>query len=192
MSEMALEYKLRPFTVDEYHRMAEAGVLDPEERVELIDGAIVEMSPIGKTHWARHARIVKYLIQTLGASAEVVGQSSLPLGTRDEPQPDVAILAPRTYEGPAPYPSPAEIYAAIEIADTSLRKDLGPKLRLYARHGIADHLVVDVNEDVLLHYRDPHDGGYRACERLGAENVFSLRALPGITLAARAFLGTSD
>jgi Uma2 family endonuclease len=192
MSEMALEYTLRPFTVDEYHSMVEAGVLEEDERIELIDGAIVEMSPIGKAHWARHSRIVKYLMRMLGASAEVVGQSSLPLGTRDEPQPDVAILAPRSYEGATPYPSPAEIYAAIEISDSSLRKDLGPKMRLYARHAIADYLVIDLTDDVLLHHHDPHDVGYRSCDRLGADDVFSLRALPDIALQAKAFLEERD
>jgi Uma2 family endonuclease len=192
MSEMALEYTLRPFTVDEYHRMAEAGVLDPEERVELIDGAIVEMSPIGSAHWIRHTAIVKYLIQSVGDRAEVAGQSSLPLGKRDEPQPDVAVLAPRWYEKGLNTPTPAQIYAAIEISDTSLRKDLGPKLRLYARHGIADYLVVDVKDDVLYHHHDPHDVGYASCERIGPHDVFSVRALPDITLHAKAFLAASD
>jgi Uma2 family endonuclease len=188
MSDMALEYKLREFTVEEYHRMADLGVLRPEERVELLDGAIVEMSPIGDNHWGRHLRIVKYLIQTLGDSAEVAGQSSLPLGRRDEPQPDIAVLAPRRYGPPNPLPAPAEIYAAIEISDTSLRKDLGPKLRLYARHAITDYLVVDLDADVLLHHHDPHQLGYRSCDRLGEGAVFTLDALPAVRLEAIAFL----
>jgi Uma2 family endonuclease len=188
MSDMALEYKLREFTVEEYHRMADLGVLRPEERVELLDGAIVEMSPIGDNHWGRHLRIVKYLIQTLGDSAEVAGQSSLPLGRHDEPQPDIAVLAPRRYGPPNPLPSPAEIYAAIEISDTSLRKDLGPKLRLYARHAIADYLVVDLDANVLLHHHDPHQLGYRTCDRLGEGDVFALGALPAVRLGAIAFL----
>jgi Uma2 family endonuclease len=188
MSDMALEYKLREFTVDEYHRMADLGVLRPEERVELIDGAIVEMSPIGDNHWGRHLHIATYLVQTLGTKAAVAGQSSLTLGNRDEPQPDIAVLAPRRYDRPGAPPSPSEIYAAIEISDSSLSKDLGPKLRLYARHGIVDYLVVDLNADVVLHHREPHQLGYRSCARLGAGDTFTLRALPEIELQAVEFL----
>jgi Uma2 family endonuclease len=188
MSDMALEYKLREFTVDEYHRMAEAGVLRPEERVELLSGAIVEMSPIGARHWDRHLRIVKYLIGALRDRAEVAGQASLPLGERDEPQPDIAVLAPRRYAPPNAPPMPAEIYAVIELSDASLLKDIGLKLRLYARHAIADYLVVDLDADALLHYHEPHDLGYRLCDRLGENDTAQLAALPGIRLQADAFL----
>jgi Uma2 family endonuclease len=190
MSDMVLEYKLREFTVAEYHRLAEIGLLRPEERVELLDGAIVEMSPIGSRHWGRHVRIVKYLIQALGEGAEIAGQSSLPLGNHDEPQPDIAVLAPREYEPPHTPPSPAEIYALVELSDASLRKDLGTKSRVYARHAIADYLVVDLANDALLHHRDPHDLGYRVCDRLAAGDTFELAALPGIQLRADAFLAS--
>src|SRR5260370_14461612 len=158
--------------------MGEIGLLRPEERGELLDGAIVEMSPIGNRHWTRHSRIVTYLVHRLGESAIIAGQSSWPLGDRNEPQPDIAVLAPREYEAPHPPPSPAEIYALIELSDTSLRKDLGTKLRVYARHAIADYLVVDLANDVLLHHRDPHDLEYRVCDRLAAGDTFELAALP--------------
>jgi Uma2 family endonuclease len=187
MSDMALEYKLRAFTAEEYRRLADIGLLRPEERVELLDGAIVEMSPIGENHWGRHLRIVEYLIHALGERAAIAGQASLRLGNRDEPQPDIAILARRRYNASHP-PSPAEVYAVIELADTSLQKDVGPKLRLYARHGIADYLVVDLTGDVLLHYHEPHELGYQRCERLGDGDAFVLAALPSIRLEAKAFL----
>jgi Uma2 family endonuclease len=188
MSDMPSELVLRPFTVDEYHRMVEAGVLDAQERVELIDGAIVEMSPIGENHWGRHLAIVTYLVRVLGDRAAVAGQASLPLRPRDEPQPDVAILAPRRY-GPGPSFEPRDLLAAIEIADSSLRTDLGPKLLLYARHRVPDYLVVDVRHDVLLHHRQPHDLRYGLLDRLGARGTFTLTALPDVVLDAGAFLG---
>lgn len=188
MSDMAFEYKLREFTVDEYHRMGEIGLLRPDERVELLDGAIVKMSPIGNDHWRRHARIVEYLIGALGKRALVAGQSSLPLGDLNEPQPDIAVLARECETPRGAAPAPAEIYGLIEISDTSLRKDLGPKLRLYARFGISDYLVVDLNAEVLLHYHEPHELGYSACDRLDADQHFELASLRGIVLQAEAFL----
>ena len=188
MSDMVFEYQLREFTVGEYHRLAEIGLLRPEERVELLDGAIVEMSPIGNLHWRRHGRIVEYLIGALSNRAFVVGQSSLQLGDKNEPQPDVAILARQCAAPSDKAPSPDEIYALVEISDTSLQKDVGPKLRLYARYGIADYLVVDLNAEVLLHYHEPHQLGYGACDRLDKGASFQLGALPGITLSTEAFL----
>jgi Uma2 family endonuclease len=188
MSDMAIEYKLRAFTVEEYHRLAEAGILRPEERVELLDGAIVEMSPIGVAHWDRHAQITAYLITTLGKHARVVPQGSFALGHANEPQPDIAVLAPLPYARERRGPTPGEIFAVVELSDSSLRKDLGPKLRLYARFGIPDYLVVDLEHDLLVHYHEPHDLGYEGEDRLQATDTFTLRRLPGVTLSAASFL----
>ncbi len=91
MSEMAVEIKRRLFTVDEYHRLAEVGVLGERDRIELIDGELIEMAPIGFRHAVRHGRISAYLIEMLRGKAIVLPMSSIPLGTDSEPQPDVAI-----------------------------------------------------------------------------------------------------
>jgi hypothetical protein len=85
-------------------------------------------------------------------------------------------------------PRPDQIYAIIEIADTSLPKDVGRKSRLYARFAIADYCVVDLNADALLHYREPHELGYAVCDRLTTDDHFELAALPDAVLEARAFL----
>lgn len=191
MGDMALEYTIREFTVDEYRRMAEVGIIAPVERVELLDGRLVEMAPIGIAHWDRHARIVRYLNEVLGDRARVVGKGSFPLGFRSEPQPDVAVLAPLHYESIGRSPAPREIYAIVELAESSLQTDLGPKLRLYARHEIADYLVVDLTADVLLHHRDPNELGYRTVDRLDHSGEFELRAFRDIVLDARAFLTAS-
>lgn len=188
MSDMAVDYKLRAFSVREYHRMAEIGLLLPKERVELLDGAIVEMSPIGGRHWNAHARIVEYLVQAFGNDALVVGQMSLPLGDHNEPQPDIAILARRDYAPPNAELSVAEVNGIIELAESSLRLDLGVKLRLYARHAIADYLVVDLTDNVLLHHRDPHELGYRTVRRLTGTDSFALTSLPKHQLRVAPFL----
>jgi Uma2 family endonuclease len=186
MSDMAV---LSPhqFTVTEYHRMAEHGVLE-DARVELLDGLIVEMSPIGPLHWNMHAIINAYLTEALRGVASVIPQGSFPLGKKSEPQPDIAIIEPVDRAALNRTPSPGQIFGMIEIADASLAKDTGPKVRLYGRFGIADYLVVDLAANVLLHYTEPHALGYRRSERLTHGCSFRLARLPNYTLDATAFL----
>jgi Uma2 family endonuclease len=186
---MAVELKQRPFTVEEYHRLVEVGILEERERVELLDGLLVEMSPIGLRHWERHYAVVRYLSTVLGERAMVCGQASLPLGEHSEPQPDIAVLAPQSYVRLGRPPLPEEILAIVELADSSLATDTGPKRRLYAGFRIADYLVVNLEDDVLLHY--VHRGGedYGAAENLERESTFRLRAFPDVELHADPFLG---
>jgi Uma2 family endonuclease len=186
MSDMLADYGLLEFTVDEFHRFAEAGIIDPGKRIELLDGHIVEMAPIGSRHWDRHGTIVPYLAQAFGNRAKVIGQGSFPLGLRSEPQPDIAVLVPRNYEDRTAASN--EILAVIELADSSLGKDLGPKRALYARHGIADYLVVDLDGDRLFHHSEPHELGYGKVRTLGHGESFSLTALPDVALSSGPFL----
>jgi Uma2 family endonuclease len=122
--------------------------------------------------------------------ATIVGQGSFPLGTRNESQPDVAILAARDYARDNRGPEPHEIFAVVELADSSLSVDLGPKLHVFARHGIADYLVVDLDGNRLLHHSRPHELGYGALATLADTDSFSLTALPGVALSAAPFLRT--
>lgn len=188
MSDMALELKPRKITVAEYHRMAEAGILAPDERLELVDGILVEMSPIGRRHWALHAAIVAYLNRTLAGHASVVGQLTLPLGDFDEPQPDIAIFAHEPTQYFDRQPTLEDIYALIEIADWSLARDTGSKRDLYARFEIREYLVVDVNEKTLLRYTAPRDRRYGRLARLTYGETFALGAVPDVALNAEAFL----
>lgn len=185
MSDMA-QLAPRPFTVDEYHRMAGAGMF-ADERVELLDGVIVTMSPIGKRHWRRHATISAYLQETLGTRALTVPQGSFPLGNRNEPQPDIAVVAPHVDES-KDIVLPHDIFAMLELAENSLAIDLGPKLRLYARFGIRDYIVVDLAANVLVHHAEPDDLGYRRVARLGPGSTFELYHVPGIVLLSDPFL----
>jgi Uma2 family endonuclease len=180
--------KPRSFSVDEYHRMAEAGVFDVGPPVELLDGVIVEMAPIGKRHWVMHDRIWRYLNGALQGLAEVSGHLSLPLGERNEPQPDIAVLAPSAVADMTTRVDPAEILAMVELAETSLGKDAGPKRLLYARFGIPDYLIVDLRGEVLLNYNAPVGGDYGEPRRLHRGDAFALTAFPSITLEASSFL----
>jgi Uma2 family endonuclease len=185
---MAVELVPRTFTVAEYHRMAEAGIIDEDERVELLDGVIVTMAPIGIPHWTTEARLVPYLAGKFGARALVAPDISIPLGDRSEPEPDLAILANVPYRRLNRAPEPAEIFAMIELAASSLAKDTRTKRRLYARFEIPDYLVVDLESDVLLHFSQPKEGDYPDPRRLRYGDTFVLNRLADIPLEAAQFL----
>jgi Uma2 family endonuclease len=150
MSDMAVEFTSRIFTVDEYHRMITAGIVRARERVELLDGLIVTMPPLGIPHWTRPYQVVAYLSAILAGRAQVHGQISLPLGERSEPEPDIAGLADLPFATLNRVPAAAEIFAMVELAESSLWKDTHAKRRLYASFSIADLLVVDLTSNVLL------------------------------------------
>jgi Uma2 family endonuclease len=188
MSDMALDYVPRKITVSEYHRMAAVGILADDERVELLDGTLVTMSPIGRSHRMVHALIVEYLILALGERAIVQGMSSVQLGDYSEPQPDILVLPRNLDEFVLREPDPTEVHAVIEIADSSLRKDIGIKRRLYGDFHVADYFVVDVQARVLLRFTAPVATWDAQPERLGVDDTFRLRSLPDIELAAKRFL----
>jgi Uma2 family endonuclease len=192
MSDMAAELTLHKITVAQFHRMAEAGILEERERVELLDGLLVDMSPVGPPHKALHAEITRYLNGVLGARASVGPGFSIPLGDFNEPLPDIVILAPRGNEYFRREPAPDEILAVVEVADSSLKKDTGFKRDLYAQFGIPDYLVADTSNRVLLRYAEPVNGEYNWVERMTDGSTFALAALPEITLRADPFLVPAD
>jgi Uma2 family endonuclease len=188
MSDMLLAMEPRKITVAEYHRMAAEGILGDDERIELLDGLLISMSPIGRAHWALHLQIDAYLKIALAGRAAIGGQTSLALGDFNEPQPDIAVLAPNVSEYFTRPVGCHEIYALIEIADASLAKDTGPKRDLYARFAIADYLVADVQNVSLIQHSQPVDGRYARLQRLGYGDAFSLATFPSVVLDVDPFL----
>jgi Uma2 family endonuclease len=168
----------RRFTVDEYHRMAEAGILHEDDRVELIGGEIVEMSPIG----GRHAACVREINRLLGRQVDdelrVDVQSPVRLGERGEPQPDLAVIRARDYGDSLP--TPEDVLLLIEVADTSLASDRDVKLPLYARAGIAEVWLVDLNGGAIERHTEPSENGYRLVRRAMPGETLESAALPGL------------
>ena len=185
--ETSLGLSPRNFTVQEYHKIARTGVFD-DERVELLDGVVFRMPPLGMPHWSAHYAISKYLSAVIGDLAQVHGQISLPLGDRNEPEPDLAILADLPYLERDRAPEPDEIFAMIEIAESSIARDTRIKRRLYARFGIRDYLVVDLDKGALHHYFDPKNGDYASPRVMDRGEIFSIVALPAIPLESSGFL----
>ena len=154
--------------------MGETGILGPRERVELIDGEIIDMSPIGVLHAAIVARLASHFSQRLGAMAVVWCQNPLRLDDISEPEPDLAILRPRADFYMTAHPGAADVLLVIEVADTSLAYDLGTKVPLYARHGIPEVWVIDAATRHTRVFRRPVGvGGTRPSGGSGyAEEVY--------------------
>ena len=145
---MSAEFEAWPrphrLTVDDYRRMAEIQLFAADERVELIEGTIVDMPPIGSLHAATVTILAERLAREVGASAHVRVQQPVALGPDSEPQPDLAVVTGRPERYKAEHPGPKDVLLVVEVADATLQFDLEVKARLYAAHGIAEYWVVDL------------------------------------------------
>lgn len=145
-------------TVDAFHRMGETGILGPADRVELIDGEIIDMSPIGALHAAIVDLLARHFTRRTGESVFIRCQNPLRLDDVNEPEPDLVILRPRADFYATAHPGPADAMLVIEVADTSLAYDLGVKVPLYARHGIPEVWVIDAATRRTRVFRQPISG----------------------------------
>ena len=153
-------YRRHRFTADEYHRMGESGLFGEDDRVELIEGEIIEMTPIGSRHAGTVKRLLQRLSQSVGTRAIVAVQDPLALATRSEPEPDIALLRPRDDFYTTSHPGPADVLLLVEVAEASLRYDREVKIPLYARHGIPAVWLVDLAGRELTAYEQPAGEGY--------------------------------
>ena len=186
---MAAEFTKKLFTVDEYYSMAKAGIIGPEERVELVEGEIIEMSPIGHPHGVRVVRGSTLLIEAFGRKAVVSTQGSLRLNRKTELQPDFVVFEPRPDFYAARRPTPADVLLVVEVAQTSLSYDQNVKIPLYAKAGIPEVWTQDMKKDVLLVYRDPHGDNYATCLELGRNDSLSPIAFPEIRFSVDDLFG---
>ena len=155
-----IELARRRFTLEEYHHMARAGILGEMDRVELIDGEIIQATSIGRRHAACVAQVTRRLTQALGDRALVWPQNPVRLPRDTEPQPDVTILrlaAAHDFRHPA---RADDVLWLIEVADVSYRYDRYVKLPLYARAGIPEVWIVDLTHEVVEIHRQPSSRGY--------------------------------
>jgi Uma2 family endonuclease len=169
-------------TVEEYHRMAEVGLLAPDARVELIDGEIIDMPPIGSRHAATVNELHKLLVRAVGDRAIVWGQSPVQLGDVSEPQPDLAVLSPRDDFYEPRLPTSSDTLLVIEVSETTLRYDRQTKLSLYARHGIPEYWIFDTQGKQLHVFRSPADATYGEVLSMDKPGVMPIPSLPGVTV----------
>ncbi|HEX5704531.1 MAG TPA: Uma2 family endonuclease [Pyrinomonadaceae bacterium] len=177
------------FTVSEYERMGETGMFPPDARVELIEGEIIEMSPIGSRHAACVKLVGRILNQHVGADAIVSVQDPIRLNDWSEPQPDVAILKFRKDYYREGHPGPDDVLLVIEVAETTVNYDRHVKMPLYARAGISEALLFNLPEDRLEYFSRPESGMYQVNRILSRGERFESTSVPGLTLDVETSLG---
>jgi len=186
---MAVELAKRLFTVDEYYQMAEAGIFSEDDRVELIEGEVVEMTPIGSRHAACVKRLNRLLSQGVGAEALIGVQDPIRLSPYSEPQPDLTLLRPRPDFYAQAHPRPEDVLLVVEVAETSADSDRNVKVPLYARAGVPEVWLVDLSEECIETYRQPSPEGYQEVRRLRYGEQLSPQAFPEVELAVDDILG---
>jgi Uma2 family endonuclease len=177
------------WSVEAYHQMIEAGSLG-DRSVELIGGEIVTMSPEGPIHRFINHRASQYLRLLLGEHAEVIEAHPITLAD-SEPEPDIAVVRSPDTLYVNRHPSPEDIYWLIEIADTTLAKDLGIKKQVYARAGISEYWIVDIPSQTLKIFQNPESDSYQL-EREYTEGVISPLAFPALKISVLRLLGKKD
>ncbi len=169
-------------TVDEYYRMAEVGLLAPDARVELIEGEIIDMAPIGTDHCSVVDQLTRQFVMSVGNNGIVRVQGAVRLDWLSEPQPDLALLAARDDFYRHAHPLPADVLLLIEVSDSTLRYDRDRKMPLYARHGIPEVWIFDLQNGELHVYRSPQDGAYLQHHSTKEPGITPLAALHGASV----------
>jgi Uma2 family endonuclease len=178
----------RLLTVDEYHRMGEVGILTEGDRVELIEGEILAMAPIGSDHVATTNALNRLLVLAVGDRGIVSAGNPVRLTQRSEPQPDFAVLKSRdNYR--TTLPRPEDTMLAVEVASTSLGYDRTVKLALYASSGIPEVWIVNLAAVEVEVYRSPVGDSYSSVARAGRSDMLTIMAIPDVRISVAEIFG---
>jgi len=176
-------YKL---TVEDFYKLGEIGILNNESRVELIEGELIEMAPIGPPHLRGVNRITKLLVLAAGDQAEISVQNPILLPPYSVPQPDFAVLRRPLAGSEETVPGVLDVFVVIEVSDTSLSYDRNTKARLYAKAGIAELWIINVKGRKVERFRQPGDGGYAEKDVLESGARLAPAALPTMEIEVAA------
>lgn len=187
---MTESFTRRRFSVHEYHRMGETGILAEDERVELLAGDIIVREPIGTQHAGTVNRLNYLWTSRLARRAVVQVQNPIELAREDsEPQPDLALLRPRDDFYATAHPTADDVLLAIEVADTSLLLDRRVKIPLYARAGLREIWLVDLTTSRIEVYREPAAEAYRDVQIVSRGRSITPVAFADLTVAVGDLLG---
>jgi Uma2 family endonuclease len=170
-------------SVEDYHKLGEAGILTEHSRVELVEGELIDMAPIGGPHMGLVNRLNRLLVLAVGDLGVVSIQNPVTLPPYSEPQPDVAILKLGADSVASSVPQANDVLLLIEVADTTLAYDRTTKLALYAKAGIAETWIVNLQSQRVEVYREPTVNGYLRSFEVGIDGVVSPLALPTVQIA---------
>jgi Uma2 family endonuclease len=179
---MAVEVERRLLTVEEFNQIIETGIFHEDERIELINGELIRMAPIGHSHGGQVKRSVRILSGSIGDRALLSVQDPVELPDLSEPQPDVMLLRPRDDDYSRSNPTATDVLLLIEVADTSLTYDRDVKGPMYAEAGIMDYWLLNIVDGQLLVFREPTPTGYASVQALGRGDSVTPLAFPDLTI----------
>jgi Uma2 family endonuclease len=189
MSNMRAEVTKKLFSVDDYYRMLDAGILAEDDRLELIEGEIIQMSPIGNRHAACVDRATELFIVSFNGRATVRVQNPLRLGKYNEPQPDIVVLKRRADYYASKTPTADDTLFVVEVSDTTLRYDTKVKLPIYARTGVAEVWIENLEKDTMLVCRDHAGSNYKTQLTLRRSDSISPLVFPDVIFKVEDLLG---
>ena len=186
---MSVQIARRHFNIIEYYRMTEAGILSQGDRVELIDGEVIEMSPINSRHAACVDRLNKLLNRLVEQDVIVRVQDPIILDDYSEPQPDLSLLRPRHDFYAEGHPTPADVLLVVEVADSSTQVEREIKLPLYAQAMLPEVWLISLPDDTIERYSQPADGAYQLAQTLKRGEVLISTIILNLNLDVAAILG---
>ena len=188
---MTVQLLRRKFTVEQFHKMAESGILNEDDRVELIRGEIIEMAAIGTKHACCVRRLDKVLHRKLDDKAIISVQNPVGLDDSSEPQPDVALLKPREDDYLSAHPQSKDVFLIIEVADSTIKYDREVKIPLYAEEGVVEVWLVDINEECVEVYREPVNGKYQKVDKFVRGESLIIQAFDDVNISLDEVFGNS-
>lgn len=170
------------FTVEDYHRMAETGVIKPDARVELLEGEIVDMMPTGPFHGGTVKKLNRLFSSASKGRWIVAVQDPIRLGPHSEPQPDLMLLKPSPDDYTSRHPTAEDVFLLIEVADSTVQYDCNAKLPAYGRAGVPEVWLINLPEQTIEVYREPHFSGYSSVTKLRAGETARTQVFPDVSI----------
>ena len=186
---MSVQLLRRKFTVEQYHKMSESGIFEEDDRVELIRGEIIEMSPIGTKHAGCVNRLVRLFSRIMGERVIIAPQNPVILNNNSEPQPDVALLKPRDDFYENAHPQPEDVLLLIEVSDSTVKYDREEKIPLYAQAKIIEVWLVDMNEESVEVFREPKQDEYEDIKKFMRGESLEIQMFPDVNITVDEILG---
>jgi Uma2 family endonuclease len=186
---MSAEVETYRFSVEEFNKLGEAGIFDEDDRVELLDGEIIVMSPIGTQHAGVVMRLISTFHERLGRQVLLNPQNPAVLDEFSEPQPDIMLLKPRTDFYSSAHPRPEDILLLVEVSDSTLAYDRGRKLRKYAECEVSEVWIVNLQEKAIEQFRAPAATAYDQSTVYQRGEPIGIAAFPEVQFLVEELIG---